>query len=190
MSIRIHAAMTARQKLPNLFAGSAMEKRFVLHRAITHKKRRLLFMLLISCSLILSAPLRADATEVVKISKPHHEEDPRLAHPLELLKTALSETEAKYSSFKIEFTFRMDRERALKLLINGDLSVHDAPTQVAWEEKALTVRVPIMKGLMGYRLFLINRDRLKDFADIRSIHKPQYPEMVIEPTKAKASKIP
>ncbi len=171
MSKRVHSALKTRKTHPVLFTGPAMAKRFVFHQVMTLTKLYLLFAFVISCVWILSAPRVADATEIIKFSKPHHEEDPRLAHPLELLKAALSKTEAKYGPYEIEFTFRMDRDRALKMLINGDLSVHDAPTQAAWEEKVLTVRVPIMKGLNGYRLFLINRDRLDDFSDIRRIEQ-------------------
>ncbi|MCP4695081.1 MAG: hypothetical protein GY859_44045, partial [Desulfobacterales bacterium] len=172
MSTQCHTTeLKARRKHPDLFAGSAMEKRFVFHQAMTITKLCLLVVSVLSWVWILSAPRVADATEIIKFSKPHHEEDPRLAHPLELLKAALTKTEAKYGPWEIEFTFRMDRNRALKLLMNGELSVHDAPTQIAWEEKVLTVRVPIMKGLNGYRLFLINRDRLKEFSDIRSLEQ-------------------
>lgn len=77
-----------------------------------------------------------------------------------LLTTALRKRELEFGPFQIKFTGEMGRVRALRCLLNGGINVFDAPSQSEWEEKALTVRIPIKKGLVGYRLLLINRNRL------------------------------
>ncbi|MEH6651930.1 MAG: amino acid ABC transporter substrate-binding protein [Motiliproteus sp.] len=107
--------------------------------------------------------------DTVWLSKPKNELDPREAYPLELLTTALKKSEPEFGPFEIRFAGEMGRVRALRSLLNGGINVFDAPSQPEWEEKALTVRIPIKKGLMGYRLLLINQNQLTKFSDIQYI---------------------
>lgn len=66
------------------------------------------------------------------------------------------------------------RERMLQELILGE-SIHvvaHAP-QPGWEDNLLTVRIPIHKGLQGYRLFLINKQDQEKLASIETLEQLQ-----------------
>lgn len=49
------------------------------------------------------------------------------------------------------------------------ITVHWAATEPDFEERLLAVRIPIDRGLVGYRVLLIRRDDAGRFADVRSL---------------------
>lgn len=96
--------------------------------------------------------------------------DMRFEYPIKVLNLALEKTQDEYGTFAVEpYPQPLTRKRALILLGKGDISVFSAPTRTEWEEKALPVRIPIRKGLMGYRLFLIRAENQKLFSNIQSV---------------------
>lgn len=85
----------------------------------------------------------------------------------ELLKLVLDRTITKYGPYEIKYKFEMHRNRALKELISGGIDIHDAPTRNEWEEKSLPIYIPLLKGLLGYRLLLIREDSAHKFSKIK-----------------------
>ena len=64
----------------------------------------------------------------------------------------------------------MNRNRALIELIRGEsINVHIAATRNEWEEKAIPTRIPVLKGLLGYRLLLVHKKDLKKFKTLKNI---------------------
>ncbi len=109
------------------------------------------------------------AQDIIRTSEPDHKQDPRWVYPLALLRMALSKTETEYGSYKIVVKGKMSRDRTLSQLTSGAINISWAPTSKQWEEKLLTVYLPLMKGLMGYRLLLINHNRQEEFSSIETI---------------------
>ncbi len=131
---------------------------------------RLLYVSALLLSLTASAfPVRA--ADRVLIFAPHSERDYRHRYNNAILSTALDKTTSTHGAYELKMTLRgSQRERALVELIAGRLiNVHTVPTRPEWEEKALPIRIPVAKGLLGYRLFLIKRQDLDRFASIQSL---------------------
>lgn len=64
----------------------------------------------------------------------------------------------------------MSRKRSLRELLHGEsVNVHSTPTRAAWEKHALPIYIPIQKGILGYRLLLINQEDLGKFKAIRDV---------------------
>jgi len=91
-------------------------------------------------------------------------------YPVALLDIALKETGVKYSvnpSKKL-----MDQERAMKhLLSNREVNVVWDSTDKNRERQLLPIRIPMYKGLIGWRVFFITPDSAVDFSALRSLEQ-------------------
>ncbi|MDJ0989550.1 MAG: hypothetical protein QNI85_06030 [Desulfobacterales bacterium] len=90
-----------------------------------------------------------------------------------ILSTALDKTTTTHGDYELTMTLRgSQRERALVELVAGRLiNVHIVPTRREWEAKTLPIRIPVAKGLLGYRLFLVKRQEIERFASIQSLEE-------------------
>lgn len=113
---------------------------------------------------------RADVTRVIY---PADEvpDDPRHRDLIELLDTALARTVPKYGAYELRASdARMNEARYLKELRRGGaVNVAWSSTSVSKERDFAVIRIPLRKGLLGYRVMLIAKDRQKDFSAVRSI---------------------
>jgi len=114
--------------------------------------------------------IAAGIEEVITMS-PLSVNDARYIYPEKLLEIVLSKTESQYGKAKVtRSTDIMKRDRAFLALIEGK-SIHviaEAP-RPGWEEKLIPVRIPIRKGLQGYRIFLIHKDHQKELSNVSSL---------------------
>ena len=98
--------------------------------------------------------------------------DTRNTYHNELLQAAMERTVDDYGPFTVLIAptiFNELRERRALINNSGELDVVARPTSIA-DEKVLTpVRIPIDKGLLGYRVFLIRRDSEAEFAAVTSL---------------------
>jgi len=69
------------------------------------------------------------------------------------------------------------RNRKLLELIAGERIEYTAlPTKPEWEEKLIPIRIPVRKGLQGYRLFLINSEDQAELTTVRTLEQlKRYP---------------
>ncbi|BDX08293.1 transporter substrate-binding domain-containing protein [Planctobacterium marinum] len=86
-------------------------------------------------------------------------------YPLTLLKLAL-EKAAPAEQYKLEeSTIETHQGRALKLLAqNVEIDVAWSMTSIARENELLAIKIPIYKGLFGYRVFLIKQEQQAHFS--------------------------
>lgn len=130
--------------------------------------RKLAWALSIGGVVVLCASF-AQATEIIITNPMKSQDDKRFEYPKEILKTALKRTEDRYGPFDIQrYAAGLSRNRALRELVSGNITIFEAPTRLEWEEAAIPVRVPIRKGLLGYKLLLIRNDRQADFDKIET----------------------
>lgn len=110
---------------------------------------------------------------IVKVMKPESESDVRQNYYLKLLTLSLEKTKTKYGDYKIENTVEGLQGRAVKLLADGSslVDVMWCMTNAERERIMLPVRVPLLKGLMGYRIFIINKNNIEKFLNIKSIEE-------------------
>ena len=124
-----------------------------------------------SMLLFFSTIINSYAFDEIKLTPGLSHVDQRLFYPHLVLKKALDATLESDGPFKISYsTETMVRKRALIELIKGDLiNVHIAATQDEWEGKTIPICIPILKGLLGYRLLLIHKQDLEKFKNLHSI---------------------
>lgn len=90
-------------------------------------------------------------------------------YPLELLRLALKKAG---SGDTIAFTpVRMMQERALHEigLDNGAVDIVATMTSKERESRLLPVRIPITKGLIGWRIAVVSKERIHQFDQVRSL---------------------
>jgi hypothetical protein len=121
--------------------------------------------------IILSSTMAAAQTRVVY---PAFESgaDARYNDVLEILKGALDRTVAEYGPYTLQPTrSRMNEARYLAELLNrnGLVNVAWSGTSVQKERDYRAVRIPLRKGILGYRVALIAKDRQADVDKIRTL---------------------
>ena len=111
------------------------------------------------------------AADEVRLAPGQSEDDRRHHYPHKVLRAALDATVESHGPYVVRYTGpRMTRDRALLELTRGKLiNVYRAPTRAEWEQKAIPIRIPIRKGLLGYRLLLINRQDAPNYARIETV---------------------
>lgn len=135
--------------------------------------RRLLSLLtpfVIALTLLVSLTARADVT-VIRHPKSLTEWDQRNDYFVALLRLALDKTKAQYGDYLLDDSAQpMTQSRAIALLSVGEeVDVLWSMTSRLRETQMLPVRIPLLKGLMGYRLFIIRGEDKMWFKDITSI---------------------
>ncbi len=131
--------------------------------------RRLLLVVWVCVAIAGWSPAAA-AKDLIITNQVESSLDKRFEYPHRLLRRALEVTQEEYGLFELQrHALSMSRKRALKELVEGNLTVFEAPTQQSWEEQAIPVRIPLRKGLLGYRLFLIREKDQETFRRISSL---------------------
>lgn len=86
--------------------------------------------------------------------------DQRYAYYWQLLQAALDVTEKDYGKAVLQpSTVPMNASRALVALQSGAIQVLARVTSQQLENDLVPIRIPLDKGLTGYRLFLVNAER-------------------------------
>ena len=98
--------------------------------------------------------------------------DSRYDYDWAVLRMALQKTETRYGPFELhQSTHPMSSQRvAQELLIpGGRINVFARATSPELEQQFLPVRLPIDKGLLGYRMLLVRQADLPRFAAVRTL---------------------
>ena len=116
------------------------------------------------------------ATEVVLVNRPLSAEDKRYDYPHKLLANIFRITEAQYGPARVKRAHQeMARDRTLIELENGlDIHVIAEAPKPDWEKRLIPVRIPIRKGIQGYRTFLIlqkNQSMLSKITSLEQLKK-------------------
>ncbi len=107
---------------------------------------------------------QAEEVRVPKFS----EREPWAGYIVELLETALSKAPGSEPDRLRWVDTRMTQDRAFAQLRSGqELDVFWSMTSAAREQGVLTVRIPLMKGLLGSRLLIVRKD--SQFGDIKTL---------------------
>lgn len=110
----------------------------------------------------------AAAVEVVRFPRPEFEGDRRFDPALQLLQLALSKTGTEY---RVEFApLPMNQERqVIELEAGRTIDVAPIPASAEREARLLAIRIPIHKGVLGWRLGLIRKGERDAFAGVRNL---------------------
>ncbi|MFD2165060.1 substrate-binding periplasmic protein [Thalassotalea euphylliae] len=115
-----------------------------------------------------SATLTTD--NVIRMIPPQSDADASHSYLLDLLTLALSATEQEYGKTRIELLPTSYNQRIILSLLNhnGILDVVTSAPTTEREEKFRSARVPLMRGLLGYRMMLIKPEDEEKFRNIKS----------------------
>ena len=118
---------------------------------------------------LVAPPAAAQAPTIVRYPPPEVHQDQRADYPSRLLAMALARSGQR---FVPKASGRaMNKSRALLELANGapDIDVVWAVSDAARERDLLPIRIPIDKGLIGWRLMLVRAADRERFAPLRSL---------------------
>ncbi|MES2675312.1 MAG: transporter substrate-binding domain-containing protein [Pseudomonadota bacterium] len=123
------------------------------------------------CFAAASAAIQVDSPEIkIRYLGPGSlvGEDKRNDYYIELLQKALARTGKQYT---FEQAARgLSGSRQLYTVADGSVDVGWSVSTDEKEKTLRAIRIPIDKGLIGWRLLLINKDDAKLFADVKSIN--------------------
>ncbi|WP_416308139.1 amino acid ABC transporter substrate-binding protein [Neptunicella sp. SCSIO 80796] len=126
--------------------------------------RRLCSTLLLLC---LTVQVQAAVWDVV-YPKPIDDEDKRNEYPLAVLKLALEQTGVKFQLR--ESVNRMAQGKAMiSLAASREINVLWSMTDSTRENQLMPIRIPIYKGLIGLRLFLIKSNKQASFQRVSTL---------------------
>ena len=112
------------------------------------------------------------AVDTILINHPLSGQDTRYEYPQKLLDRILSVTSEGNRYKLISNGISMSRTRALTSLIEGkNLHVMAEAPKPDWNEKLLVVRIPIRKGIQGFRLFLTKNEHKELLSQINTFEK-------------------
>ena len=102
---------------------------------------------------------------------PESQSDVRYLYQWKILKAALDRTEDHYGPYLMEPSLTMTEQRQRYELRNatGKLTVMYLDTSPETERELWPTRIPVDKGLVGYRIFLIRKEDQPAFARIDSL---------------------
>lgn len=138
---------------------------------------------LLAC-LLLGWQLAAAGAEVVRFPKPEFEGDRRYDYALQLLQLALSKAGTEYRIQTAEFAMNQERQ-VLELDAGRTIDVGPIPSSAEREARLLPIRIPINKGMLGWRLGLIRKgdkgliagvSTLEDLKRVRLAQGQEWPD--------------
>lgn len=120
----------------------------------------------------LSQPAHAADPQIIIFQAPETDGDVRCQYYWNLLDHALAATVKDFGPYELKVCkYEMDENRRHhELEINsGLLNVIVHGSMRDYEESLRPIRIPLDKGLLGYRVFLIRSDRQSDFSQIQTL---------------------
>lgn len=129
--------------------------------------------LLIVCIFGLGFTLESKAIDTIKMLKPILAADKRAEHKDEVINRALELTVSEFGPFNFEkVNVDMTPGRALSETKTGQLiNLFIAPHNEIWDEGTIPIKIPIRRGLLSYRLLLVNKNNLQKFKYVESMQE-------------------
>ena len=141
----------------------------------------------LSVCLLLAWHVAASGTDVVRFPKPEFAEDHRSDYALQLLQLGLSKSGGDYRVQMADFPMNQERQ-VLEIEAGRSLDVGPIPASAEREARLLAIRIPINKGVLGWRLGLIRKhddprfagvDTLADLKHVRLAQGQEWPDTQI-----------
>lgn len=89
---------------------------------------------------------------------------------VQLLALALEKSKADYGSYKLEpIPVNMRQDRLFENVEKGQIDLMWTVTSERRERNALAIPIPLLKGLIGHRVLVIEQSKIDDFAQIKTL---------------------
>ena len=123
----------------------------------------------------------ANATDVIRFIESKEHPDPKQGYFIDLLTLALETSKKKYGDYQLlPVNIEMSQGRTSMMLEqNKYIDITWRMTSKNLEDKLHTIYIPLLKGLMGYRIFIICKSKQALFTpktsieDLKAIHLGQ-----------------
>lgn len=103
----------------------------------------------------------------IKIISPRSNYDTNYYYFYDLLNIILQKSEKEYGKSKLKLTGVKQQGRALEELKEGEnIDIHWIGTNLKREKELLPIRIPLIKGLLGYRVFITHKNKIELFNNI------------------------
>lgn len=115
---------------------------------------------------------RYGRSRVVVYPRSQSSSDSQYLYDYGLLRFALEKTSAKYGPYEMRASdVPMNQARAAEEIISGSgmVTIFARSTSIEHEASMLPIRIPIDKGLISYRVFLIRAEDQERFAEIQTL---------------------
>lgn len=140
---------------------------------------------LLAC-LLLAAHLAAAGAEIVRFPGPEFAGDRRYDYPLQLLQLALSKIRTEYRIETAAFPMNQERQ-VLEIEAGRTIDVGPIPSSAEREARLLPIRIPLNKGVLGWRLGLVRKGdkglagvkTLDDLKGVRLAQGQEWPDTLI-----------
>lgn len=130
--------------------------------------KKSLQLILLHIALLSTAMSHANSFSVIKIQPAQSKDDVSYPYYQDLLTRVLQRTEAHYGGASIiPVDVLFSQHRAFNTLKTGELDVFWAGTNPQREADFTPIRIPIFRGLLGYRVPVILRSRQQAFSQIK-----------------------
>lgn len=134
----------------------------------------LFLVLLLNFSLLgEEAVIQTEPPQIITYNPPRSNVDSRFDYNIALLREILDASKDKYGSYRLVASEYPNQTRnlSIKLVKTGRMSLTWSTASKELEEVLLPVRFPIFKGLLGYRIFLIQKKDQDKFAEVDSLEE-------------------
>lgn len=118
--------------------------------------------------LLLAWHLCAAGAEVVRFPRPEFAGDRRLDYAQQLLELALSKVGTEYRIQAAEVPMNQERQ-VLEIEAGRSLDVAPIPSSAEREARLLPIRIPINKGMLGWRVGLIRKGDAGPIAGVKTL---------------------
>jgi len=151
------------------------ETMFLSHFSFSKFNKGAIWIVVITIQWFIFSPFQGFANELVVTYPRHHSKlDNRHTDVIELLRTVLQRTEKTDGPFSFlpnkiymsQSRFSQELQKGTKLAPNV---IWSNPTEEL-ESILLPIRIPIRKGVTGYRVFLIHRKNKEKFSDVKTVN--------------------
>jgi len=96
--------------------------------------------------------------------------EPKYEYIISLLNLALKETILSDGPFILEpILLSVTKSRQIKIFSDDGFDVMWMPTTKEREESFLAINIPLLKGILGYRVFMIRKERAQEFAKVNNL---------------------
>ena len=131
---------------------------------------RLCRLILIKLALCVVSSQHAFASDTLSLvyPRPVSAFDRRSEYPLKLLELALQKSGKTFVLNPSSAVMNKARVTA-ELVLGNDINVGWMVTSIEREERLLPIRICIFKGLGGWRISLVTKDKLKTFAGVKNL---------------------
>ncbi|ESE40951.1 hypothetical protein [Shewanella decolorationis] len=116
-------------------------------------------------------PSQSFATDAFIINPPESDNDHRYQYTYDLLALVIDATKDDFGEATLEMSgVVMSRNRIFRELLEGkNINVMAEASNATWDQQLIPVKIPIRKGIQGFRLFIIKKDNLALMANVKTL---------------------